>query len=82
MMSNNELWDNFRIRKPNRFRPAKLRESGSCDARKYLLRVLLDDFPWRLEIQTKSQKGARGFPRLEEMQLSETRQTIQFVNLR
>jgi hypothetical protein len=42
----------------------------------------MDDFPWRLEIQTKSQKGARGFPRLEEMQLSETRQTIQFVNLR
>ena len=41
----------------------------------------MDDFPWYLEIQIRFQKGARMFPRLEEMRFSEIHQTIRSVNL-
>ena len=44
--------------------------------------TILDDFPWRLEIQIRFQKGARMFLRLEEIRFSEIHQTIRSVNLR
>ena len=43
--------------------------------------VSVGDFPWRLEIQIRFQKGARMFPWLEEMRFSEIHQTIRSVNL-